>query len=162
MTLFASETQQSIADWSHESFGTDATDLSILTRANIEMAELLHALATNQDHDKIAAECADVVIVLCRFATRRGLDLEGITPWKPQDSGLPVNVLARAASNDLNLIMQCIDINPLYVWDSILCHLVNIATRNYRWLSAAIDKKMAINRARKWVVTAGHGQHVKE
>ena len=97
------ETQGSVSMWADETFGAPSSNMSIGTRANEEMAELLRALAKGKSNDEVATEVADVVIVLYRLADRLGVDL-----------------------------------------------------------GEAIDRKMRINRARRWNVGAdGHGYHVK-
>lgn len=96
------ENQASINEWITATFGETGSNFSVAARANQEMAELLMALAVDDEHPKAVEEAADIVIVLFRLAERRGLDLMD-----------------------------------------------------------EIDRKMAINRARKWNVANGHGYHVK-
>ncbi len=69
------ETQDSIAKWADETFGRVTTDARIAARINEEMAELLRAVTADMGPEKIAEECADVVIVLYRLITRQGGDL---------------------------------------------------------------------------------------
>jgi NTP pyrophosphatase (non-canonical NTP hydrolase) len=97
------ESQATINEWITSTFGETGSNFSVAARANQEMAELLMALAVDDDHPKAVEEAADIVIVLYRLAERRGMDLH-----------------------------------------------------------AEIDRKMAINRARRWNVANGHGYHVKE
>jgi hypothetical protein len=98
------ETQQSISDWADETFGVPENNISGVVRANKEMSELLSALAEDDNHPKTGEEIADIYIVLCRVAQRRGLSI-----------------------------------------------------------TDEVDRKMAINRRRKWKLDGkGHGQHVKE
>jgi NTP pyrophosphatase (non-canonical NTP hydrolase) len=97
------ETQDSICAWADATFGPAASNARIAARANTEMAELLGALTSDDNHPGAVEEVADIVIVLYRLVRNRGGDLQ-----------------------------------------------------------AAIDAKMAINRARTWRLDGtGHGFHVK-
>lgn len=69
------ENQKTISDWANEVFGPGGSNARVATRANEEMAELLRALTSNDNHPKAAEEAADIVIVLYRVATRLGVDL---------------------------------------------------------------------------------------
>lgn len=64
------EDDETISEWATETFGEVKNNISIATRANKEMAELLHLLAICDTDPKAAEEAADVVIVLCRLFTR--------------------------------------------------------------------------------------------
>lgn len=98
------ENQISVSNWANDTFGEAGSTARVAARANEEMAELLRALTTDDNHPKAAEEVADIVIILYRVATRLGVDL-----------------------------------------------------------LEEIDKKMAINRARKWHLdNTGHGYHVRE
>lgn len=97
------ESQDSISEWANETFGPSGSNMRVAARANEEMAELLRALATEDDHPKALEEIADIFIVLYRLAWRLGGNVH-----------------------------------------------------------AEIDRKMAINRARKWNLDGtGHGYHRK-
>lgn len=98
-----SENQASINEWISATFGETGNNMSVATRANQEMSELLMALAIDDNDPNAVVEAADIVIILYRLAHRFGFDLHEV-----------------------------------------------------------IDRKMAINRARKWNVANGHGYHVKE
>lgn len=97
------ESQDTICAWTEATFGTASSNVRVAARANEEMAELLRALSTDDNHPKAVEEAADVVIILYRLAHRMGKNLH-----------------------------------------------------------TEIDAKMAINRAREWKVTNGHGYHVRE
>lgn len=95
--------QYEISAWADETFGTASSNARVAARANEEMAELLRALTSDDQHPNAAEEIADIVIVLCRLMTRLG--------------------------------------------------------KNF---GEEIDRKMAINRVRKWnLTTDGHGYHVR-
>jgi NTP pyrophosphatase (non-canonical NTP hydrolase) len=70
-----SETQETISKWAEETFGPAGSNFSVAARANQEMAELLTALASDDNHPKAVEEMADIVIVMMRGAERLGLDL---------------------------------------------------------------------------------------
>lgn len=96
--------QEGIADWADETFGTASSNARVAARANEEMAELLRALTSDDQHPKAAEEVADIIIILCRLAQRMGFDLED-----------------------------------------------------------EIDRKMEINRKRRWNIDKdGHGYHVRD
>lgn len=80
--MFGSETQNSISRWADDTFGVAASNARVAARANEEMAELLRALTADDNHPKAAEEVADVVIILCRLATRLGIDLRTQVAWK--------------------------------------------------------------------------------
>lgn len=69
------ESQESITQWSKETFGMAVSNVRIAARANEEMAELLRALSVDDKHPKAAEEIADVIIVLCRVAQNLGSDI---------------------------------------------------------------------------------------
>jgi NTP pyrophosphatase (non-canonical NTP hydrolase) len=69
------ETQTTIFAWREEAFGPIVSSIRLAARANEEMAELIRALATDDNHPKAAEEVADVAIILYTLATRLGIDL---------------------------------------------------------------------------------------
>lgn len=75
---FVHETQRTISEWADVTFGDTCTNLSIATRANKEMAELLMCLANDDADPHAVEECADICIVLLRLVERhkRSLALE--------------------------------------------------------------------------------------
>ncbi len=82
----ARETTESIEKWALETFGP-ATSLSgIAARANQEMAELLTLANGYASYSDIAAECADVVIVLTRICAMCNADL-----WEQVEKKMAVN-----------------------------------------------------------------------
>jgi len=70
------DTQQTISDWADETFGAAGSNVRVAARANEEMAELLRALATDENHPKAPEEIADIVIILSRLATRLGVNID--------------------------------------------------------------------------------------
>ena len=159
------ETQATVAAWATETFGDGGSDLSCLTRANLEMAELLHAVAIEEPREKIVREIADVVIVLYRFCARVGLDLAALAQVKAVPDGVEARDLILYASVALSKAM--LEVAPgdpdklVHEISHVATVLVIAAHVLGTRLADVIDAKMAINRARKWVVVAGHGQHVE-
>lgn len=70
------EDEDTISEWANATFGEPVTNMSIATRANKEMAELLHCLAMSDTDPKAAEESADTVIVLCRLFKRLRVSLQ--------------------------------------------------------------------------------------
>lgn len=69
------ETQRSISRWADDTFGDKCSNLSIATRANKEMAELVMCLANDELDPHAVEECADICIVLLRLVERHNLSL---------------------------------------------------------------------------------------
>ncbi len=69
------ENQYSISKWAVDTFGEAGSNASCAARANAEMAELIQALASNDNHPNASAEVADVLICLYRLADRLDIDL---------------------------------------------------------------------------------------
>jgi NTP pyrophosphatase (non-canonical NTP hydrolase) len=80
------ETPETIERWALETFGPTGSDFAVASRANLEMAELLWEVSIGSGGEKIAEECADVVIVLTRLAARNGIDL-----WQAIDAKMAKN-----------------------------------------------------------------------
>jgi NTP pyrophosphatase (non-canonical NTP hydrolase) len=78
------ETQEAIAKWATQTFGSAVSLSRVAARANEEMAELLRATTGNADGKMIAQEAADVVIVLFRLAELCGQDLLTLVDEKMQ------------------------------------------------------------------------------
>jgi predicted heme/steroid binding protein len=160
------ESQASVAAWSNDTFGPAGSDLSCLTRANLEMAELLHAVAIEEPREKIVREIADVIIVLYRFCDRVGEDLADLVdtagPYSGSDNDSPRDLIlgANAYLSGLMYEGKMYEMAAFYM-RQIGQHLTLAAHKLGARLADAIDAKMVINRARKWVVVGGHGQHVE-
>jgi len=69
------ETQRTISDWAEKTFGPANSNFRVAVRANEEMAELLRALAVDDDSPYAPLEIADVAIVLFRLADKMNRDL---------------------------------------------------------------------------------------
>jgi hypothetical protein len=148
--IFGTETQQTISDWANATFGEVKSTRSILTRANCEMAELVHAVECGAPTEKIAAEIADVIIVLCRYSMVFG----------PHNSGgCSTLLIADDMLNSARRTPEGIS-RDSYV-HRVVWSLAAFAEDRGIDLSATIDAKMKINRGRKWISKGpGHGQHV--
>ncbi|HLK86069.1 MAG TPA: MazG-like family protein [Candidatus Binataceae bacterium] len=68
------ETQASIYSWGLDTFGPVKHPSTYANRANLEMAELIVAAASDNDADLIGEEIADVFIVLFHLAEEVGID----------------------------------------------------------------------------------------
>jgi hypothetical protein len=82
------------------------------------------------------------------------------------ETGSNVSVAGRA-NQEMAELIQCLvidDNDPSAVVEAadIVIILYRLAHRFGRDLHEEINRKMAINRARKWNVANGHGYHVKE
>lgn len=157
MQIFGTETQVSIAAWAQEALGTPVSDRSILTRAGMELAELVHAIEV-EDEAKIGAETADVIIVLCRYPFALEYRWHG-------DVGIysPERLVEYAGTNLRDAVYTYTLDEQLLNLESLIFHLCEAARQMSVNLPDEIDKKMKINRARKWKpLGAGHGQHVVE
>lgn len=82
------------------------------------------------------------------------------------DAGSNISVAARA-NEEVAELMMALAINDLDVHSveeaaDIVIILYRLAERFGMDLHAEIDRKMGINRARRWNVANGHGYHVPE
>lgn len=162
------ETQQSISQWAEATFGPSGSDLRVWARANEEMAELLRLLTFNAspDPEKVAEECADVVIVLLRLAERRGWEVQ---PWASSGRFAPISLASRANEKMAALLVVLEENNSRFPaegrWrlEEVLGALKALCLSIGQEPAAALDRKMAVNRARQWKLDgSGHGYHVKE
>ncbi len=155
------ETQQSICAWADETFGPPISDASIAARALVEMAGLVTACVNGAPAEVIGTEIADVVIVLARLGRSLDHDVVRDPPYWPRQ-----NLLAQAAKavQRLGDVMAADNTE----WrrtnlTALRSNLGDIAAILGVSVPAAIDSKMAINRARRWKLDGcGHGQHVRE
>lgn len=158
------ETIESIAVWANETFGEAPSELRIATRANEEMAELLKAASTDTPNAKIIEEAADVAIVLSRLAHKIGIRVRWRIMGQKPGGDLP-RLYFIVAARRLSEMMLHIDLGLPYanqlpqIADALACGVWILGGN----LEAEIDRKMAINRQRRWNVGPdGHGYHVKE
>lgn len=165
------ETQAGISEWADATFGPANDIRRILSRAFEEAAELVtHTVMPCPDLDKIAVECADIAIVLCRGARWAGDDrlvddcvsLRGLI-----NGGGIYGAALRVCDTLLNALRICEEtgaqvgivrlIGQAVIKLAEICHAIGHS------LGECIDTKMARNRAREWRLDgSGHGYHTKE
>lgn len=121
------ETQQSINDWSVETFGLSSA-LTTATRMNVEVAELLSDLGGHQDVLLSQLLAANNAIAEALSIRANYLEANGL--------------LADRTPNG----KECPDVAVI---------LFQVAARCGVDLLPAVDEKMRINRARNWKLTAG-------
>lgn len=165
------ETQESIAKWCEETFGP-AGSLRVAVRANEEYVELLEKLHTaGCPPESLVEEMADIVITLCRVCAAVGEDigLDGPTLDAPPESLVPHVVHAgKALSRVMRVFSASGDQdNPqqeaAHHLSLLFANLFLAARAAGLCLSAAIDKKMEVNRARVWQKDGtGCGYHVRQ
>jgi len=158
-------TQKRIAEWQLSSFGPMKSALTIVIRANTEMAELLADLSKDPESTDAIVEAADVVIVLCCLADLWATDMSAreysqYVPSTNMDVAVYANHFLGSAIDDVSD-------NPYRQPGRALTqiyHLLRIlVSRLGSDLQTEIDKKMEINVARKWKIAAdGTAQHIKE
>ncbi len=79
------ETQESVAEWAEETFGSVKDPSVLVTRAITEMEELLEAVQ-QEDITELGKEAADVAILLWRLMEQHGLDLTEEVTKKMQEN----------------------------------------------------------------------------
>lgn len=135
------ETQNSVAQWGRDTFGLTPV-LRIATRMNIEMAELLLALA---DYNGLSADDP------LRLSLDRNLaQARQIAQLTGRTEGLvdPAQFYNGAAA------LECAD---------VLVMLLQVADALDSDLWAQMEHKMSVNRGRKWAKDEhGLSQHVSE
>lgn len=169
------ENQASISAWATETFGPVGSNARVAARANEEMAELLRAVTANADPDKIAAETADVVIVLFRLG-----ELNGFDPYQ-WSAAFEIDSLKGVFDEPGNVTLfyaacasRCLADLLVATTRGATCEMLGNLRRIVKYLDtlaicanfdlrAEVDKKMAINRAREWKLDGtGHGYHVRK
>lgn len=162
------ETQQSVTEWAVATFGDDGSDLRCATRANEEMAELLSCLSRPEpDMSAVAAELADVCIVLWRLGTRLETCLP-VTTVAVLPHELQVRWWAFSANAHLaSALLRLANFDVAMVRTDLIgaFQAINVTAQHLGIdLQAAIDAKMDVNRNKRvWKLDgSGHGYHVKE
>lgn len=167
------ETQATISAWADATFGTASSNARVAARANEEMAELLRAI-TSDDPAKLAKvpeEAADVVIVLCRLATRLGYKLPPLTvELEASQHHVTLHWAAWANKWLARAIQSLTETEGISanVPDCLLGCVLNLAQLCKLLgtdLWTEVERKMAVNRGRTWrwaLDGSGHGYHVRE
>lgn len=158
----AQETQKTVAAWCEETFGAAVNDRRLLVRANLEMAELLNVIDTGAPAEKVAEEAADVLIVLSRLGERHNVNL-----WVTVEETKMVIGWAFLANERLTTLLSVAAYEghtlPLLPLHDLARYLTLLTSGLGVDLAEAIDRKMVINRARKWKLDGtGCGQHIPQ
>ncbi len=165
------ETPQSINLWAEQTF-PPRDPLTVASRGNIELSELVSALINNADKEEIASEIADVFIVLCQVSELLGVNYSLILDFLEEDIALfekkypdinSIGTSIRLGSFCYEL-MYFIDMSVSSEYENIFRKIYTLIHKFVRLeeidLQAEVDKKMQINRARQWKQTkSGHFQH---
>jgi hypothetical protein len=168
MEARVSESQDTICDWADKNFGPAKSNLTIATRANEEMAELLRALAKDDRHPQAAEEAADVIIVLTRLFEYLGRNM-GKLERRPRlplaQSNVAIGAHANKRMAELISLLTTNDKHPNAIEKSAA--VVNILEHLLDELGcepwAVVEAKMAVNRKRVWRKQGdGTAYHVRE
>lgn len=160
--------QRDITAWADAAFGGPWTSNTRgVARMLEEVAELVTAVTTGASPERVAGECADVMICALRLAAADGygFDLEAGLAARPR----PFNVYGQTSIVSDVLRMTSLVFEAVEDGRSTSHLLVSLASRlrelcaaSGRDLLAEVDAKMEINRRRKWVSDGtGCGRHVK-
>lgn len=165
------ETQASLNAWADETFGPSVNIPHLLTRANLEMAELLHEITMPvPDFAKICEECADVAHILCRIAGIVKENLDEIFAISPAIVDLSLYIPASRAFQGFAFLFERLSRRNIIRNDDIGRHigaitifLAEICVAAGGNLADEIDKKAAILRKREWIKDGtGCGSHVRD
>lgn len=149
------ETQESICQWSYDTFGHTA-NLRVASRANEELAEAVRAFVADPNSSNGPKEAADTIIVMCVLADHFGLKLEPFTAYNICRGGLTPGQLLADANIFMAHLIDCLMRNSDDVaavqWIrgcyQKLCYFIR---RMACEPDVLINEKMVINRERKWV-----------
>lgn len=162
------ETQPAILEWKRVTFGPSAP-MRTISRAAEELAELMRAVTSSAPTDKIAEEAADVALILADIG-----ELLGTADWLFGATGphiyRPVRLTSYALTQlgllafDVELITTGADERSQSIalrnLRSVIGSLKELVEGYGRDLGQEIDRKMAVNRARRWDLDGtGHGYH---
>mgnify|MGYP003523425397 CR=1 FL=1 len=156
--------QREITEWADAAFGGPWTSNARgVARMLEEVAELVTAVTTGAPPERVAGECADVMICAFRLAAVEGFDLEAGLAAHTQlplgATGLTEEILYFTAWVFEQVVLKNSFYTPLVFVASRLRDLCRAVGRD---LLAEVDAKMEINRRREWVPDGtGCGRHVK-
>lgn len=168
------ETQKTIVAWAIKTFGDLGTLPKLAARMNTEVAEVLReAAADHVDKGQVAVECADVAIVLFRIAEIIGIDLRermadaaeretfaiGPSIWFAARWMLDYSTRLVGAVPEVDAISPHAQIELAGHARKLGGALWRLSALCGTPLDQAIDRKMKINRARKWVQGKDSGDH---
>lgn len=161
-------TQAAIVTWADRTFGPSTDMRRLVARANEEMSELIRLITSPEpDPDKIAEECADIAIALCRCAAPVNYDMTEVFQLDVLTGGIYSSAVK--ANGLLAFLLERLDVRNVErpenigrLIGNIIIKMAEICRSVGRCLSDAIDRKMAINYARHWRTDGtGHGYHVE-
>lgn len=158
--------QRDITAWADAAFGGPWTSNARgVARMLEEVAELVTAVTTGAPPERVAGECADVMICALRLAAATGSDLEvGLAHWAPPEEVSQIFYLSSEILRVTSLVLDVVthDRNPSYLLVSLASRLRELCIVSERDLWIEVDAKMRINRAREWAPDGtGCGRHVK-
>ena len=157
------ETQESISAWAAETFGEPGSILRVAARVNEEMSELIRAITAEQPKPAVIDEAADVLIVLARLASRLYVELKPL-PIQAYSLTDACEIVLQANQAMADLMVLCHKRKNIAKQMRLVWKLVNrVIWQSYGNPQAAINAKMAINRARVWKKDGtGHGYHTRD
>lgn len=164
------ETQASLNAWADETFGPTNNIPHLLTRANLELAELLHEITMPvPDFAKVREECADVCHILCRIAGIVGENLDDVFAIAPAIVDPSMYPPASRAFQHVAFLFELLSVRNIMREDDIRRLIGSIAIKMAEVCAAAggnladeIDRKAVILRQREWVKDGtGCGSHVR-
>lgn len=164
------ETQASLNAWADATFGPSNNIPHLLTRANLEMAELLHEITMPvPDFAKVREECADVCHILCRIAGIVDENLDDIFRISPAIIDANLYPPAARAFQHTAFLFEKLSIRNVTRQDDIGRMIGMIAIKMAEICVAAggniadeIDRKAAILRTREWEKDGtGCGSHAR-
>lgn len=156
--------QREITEWADAAFGGPWTSNARgVARMLEEVAELVTAVTTGASPERVAGECADVMICALRLAAVEGFDLEvALTAHEQLPLGttdLAEEILYFTSWVFERAVLKNSFYTPLVSVGSRLRDLCRAVGHD---LLAEVDAKMEINRRREWVPDGtGCGRHVK-
>jgi hypothetical protein len=165
------ETQASLNAWADETFGPTTNIPHLLTRANLEMAEMLHEITMPViNFAKVREECADVAGILCRIAALTDENLDEIFALTPAIVDPSLYPPASRAFQHIAFLFEKLSVRNVVRKEDIgrtvgmiTIKLAEICAAAGGNLADEIDKKMPILRARKWQLDGtGCGSHIRE
>jgi hypothetical protein len=161
------ETQQTIAAWVAEAFGTTSTPLRMFARTAEEMSELLEKTTSGAATVDIVEEAADTAICLNILCDK--LDCRAMVIGSLGTDDMPLTTIAALANYHLARAFLWYaqegraGVHTVAALQNAYTALAALCERLRADFRAEIDKKMTINRARKWTVDAsGCGYHVPD
>lgn len=167
-----SETQKSIADWAHDTFGPAHSIPRVLGRAAEEAAELIRKVTIGTfTPEEIAEEAADTAIVLARAAELLKMDEQRALAFvaramatEPESAALGeyafavLNQIGEAGATLCAPGIVASRSQPAVIGARLSLELV--CKRVGIDLATAIELKMQVNRKRTWKLDgSGHGYH---